>query len=89
MTLNPSAKSPVHIPLEELEPKDAAAYAAKMFAEVRNLTLNLISVLIGQPTSKDRQPSAEDSRMSIASIRASRRSFLSYIQRPTASSRTG
>ncbi|KAI0093434.1 hypothetical protein BDY19DRAFT_990072 [Irpex rosettiformis] len=33
LTLNPSAKSPVHIPLEEMEPKEAAAYAVTMLSE--------------------------------------------------------
>ena len=35
LTVGTTAKTPVHIPLVELEPKDAAVYAATMFAEVR------------------------------------------------------
>lgn len=38
LTVGTAAKTPVRIPLVELEAKDAAVYAATMFAEVR-LTL--------------------------------------------------
>ncbi|KAI0686854.1 hypothetical protein BC835DRAFT_432649 [Cytidiella melzeri] len=36
LTLNPSAKSPVHIPLGQLDPIEAAAYASKILAEIAN-----------------------------------------------------
>ncbi|KAI0344538.1 hypothetical protein BDW22DRAFT_1354620 [Trametopsis cervina] len=34
LTLNPSARSPVHIPLEELDPVVAASYASKILSEI-------------------------------------------------------
>jgi len=34
LTLNPSAKSPVHISLNQLDPVEAAAYACTIFAEI-------------------------------------------------------
>lgn len=36
LTLGPDAKTPIRIPLAELDSADAAAYATKVFAEVKS-----------------------------------------------------